>query len=318
MGLQCAVLAKRRRPRHPLKPRIAVVTGTTENKFYAADEFIDSIHALKVPEGYEYYRVINLAGDYEEKTLKRIRSRFKGEILRGPEPQSYEDTTHPRNRIAAELRETIREHLLEQERIEWVLWLDSDVTIAPDTVIKLLDSGRPVASGIVFCRMSFMPFTLDLDVGFKVPPLLPEGSECDWTGFGCLLTRMDLVQALSWKPYLDKTEEPQEIGEDGYWCVKATKITGFRTWVASDVLPRHHAELFYVQGFWEDGKINKKLRSRGNKPTLISRQDGTTKAFGRVERGKPIENWWNGNPLTNEDKHSLAAESQWLELVEPE
>lgn len=149
-----------------------------------------------------------------------------------------------------------------------ILFLDSDMSFPPDTLIRLLERDKDIV-GLTYCqRRSPRGLTHESLTSDYQMPTDPreEVFEVKSLGFGCVLIRTDVFKAIS-RPWF-KVEYPggvQENGadchrsEDRTFCDRARKV-GFKVWCDA-VLSREvlhcgqfeyglqHAEIFsgYVQ-----------------------------------------------------------------------
>ena len=112
------------------------------------------------------------------------------------------------------------------------LWLDDDMVFNPDLACYLARHGDlDAVTGVYYGRQQHFPVVYHKEAGeqeemkhmqwISVPKKL---FEVDAAGFGCMLTRRDVFEAMD-KPYFGFDGG----GEDIYWCVKA-KDKGFKIW----------------------------------------------------------------------------------------
>lgn len=126
------------------------------------------------------------------------------------------------------------------EGFDRVLWLDSDMTFAPDTLLKLhqdMDTGKDFVCGLYFKRKPpinpVICDTVERTVGEDGSVHASATSFVDYpkdavfeiagAGFGCVLTSVDLLRAL-----VDKYGAPftpmMGLGEDFSFCLRVTCI----------------------------------------------------------------------------------------------
>ena len=114
-----------------------------------------------------------------------------------------------------------------------VMWFDSDMKFAPDTLIKLsaqMDKGYDYISGLYFTRrppikpVLFKGLWWDkkdgkLDSGAEHYFDYPDGKliECAGTGFGCVLTSVDLLNLVG-KRFGSPFAPLDSMGEDLSFC----------------------------------------------------------------------------------------------------
>lgn len=292
---------------------IEVVTVVGPGKEYCLKQLLDTWKKLQAPKGHSLRFIVEVAGDLafsEAWALKGWESRPKRRVNWGPPPVDFSGQDHPRNRCAAELRERLRPTLTG----DWVFWFDCDVLVEPDALLRLLAHGAPVSSGVVMDR-TFIPSAMAFTVAEGTIQVSPGPQDVDWVGFGCLLTRGDLVQQISFAPYLNGEGE-QRFGEDGYWCLEAAKLTGRPLLLDADVRPLHvHESGLAGQITWDDfGRMGlRQVRAFGTPAAgaLYSKIDGISPRFGEMRVGQPVTHF-NGEPLTEADMERLGRESEFL------
>lgn len=113
---------------------------------------------------------------------------------------------------------------------DYILWLDSDMVFAPDTLAKLLEDRESgdIISGLYFRRVHpFSPVLFDkLDI---------ENGKCDWSGFekipneifeiggcgfGCVLMRTDIIFEIASR-FHELFSPIGSVGEDLSFCWRA-------------------------------------------------------------------------------------------------
>lgn len=123
-----------------------------------------------------------------------------------------------------------------------VMWFDSDMTFAPDTLLKLTadmdENNLDYVSGLYFTRRpKIKPCAFkalwwdkkengDLDAGSEFYYDYPDGlTECAGTGFGCVLTSVDLLKRVG-----DTFGAPfaplESMGEDLSFCWRVIQVGG--------------------------------------------------------------------------------------------
>ena len=116
-----------------------------------------------------------------------------------------------------------------------IMWFDSDMTFAPDTLVKLsqlMDEGRQMVSGLYFTRrfpnirpVLFKKMTYEEHDGVADSEAefwhdYPEGvTECAAVGFGCCLTSVDLIKRVAEK-YGSPFTPFSCMGEDMAFCLR--------------------------------------------------------------------------------------------------
>jgi hypothetical protein len=124
-----------------------------------------------------------------------------------------------------------RQEMLESligEGVTHILWVDTDMTFPPDSLIRLLEHNVPVV-GINYSQRGLPPdYVAIKKVGLPGEKLatLPESTgleEVDAMGMGLMLTRIDGLRNLPAKPWFAHEwleDKKQWLGEDVYFCGK--------------------------------------------------------------------------------------------------
>lgn len=139
-----------------------------------------------------------------------------------------------------------------------VLWLDSDILFQPNIIKRLSDDmdGRDFVSGLYYSRSDpSKPVVYSdiwrrvnqdgwVDTGFKHYEDYPEGVfECAGTGFGCVMTSVELLKKL-----VDKYGAPftpmMGLGEDLSFCLRVT-ATGSKMYCDSRIMCGHIGQKVY-------------------------------------------------------------------------
>lgn len=122
-----------------------------------------------------------------------------------------------------------------------LLWLDTDMTFPPDTLLRLLERDK----GIVGCNY------LRRSVSTLKPTAARDGRDA-WTerdstgleavdrlGFGVLMVKADVFRAMShpWFCTAWNAEKGSHIGEDTWFCNKAREA-GYTVWMDHDLSKR--------------------------------------------------------------------------------
>ena len=128
--------------------------------------------------------------------------------------------------LVYEARERIAKSAIE-EGYTHILWLDSDVTVPADALLRLIDCNSPIASGVVFRRVA--PYTPTI---YKRQA---NGAYCEYLnipdygiinadacGFGCVLTETEALIRM-YETY-DRLFFPEELGEDLQFCKRAADV----------------------------------------------------------------------------------------------
>jgi len=128
---------------------------------------------------------------------------------------------------------------------EWVLYVDDDQVLAPDTLMRLLARDKDIVSGIYLKReMPFVPqmYAQEDQRGWCYPRLLaPFASglvEVVATGAGCLLVKTKVLEAME-KPHWRLGQITSDgWGDDMNFCHRAREA-GFKVWCDLDTRVGH-------------------------------------------------------------------------------
>lgn len=132
-----------------------------------------------------------------------------------------------------------REYFLEasiQQGASHVLWLDTDMSVPPDTAIRLARHDQPIVACNYVTRDGSGRFTARRD-GQRIATM-PESTgleTVDGVGFGALLMRVDVMRALTppwFRHGLNATDG--DIGED-LMCCRALRAAGHTIYIDHDL-----------------------------------------------------------------------------------
>jgi hypothetical protein len=132
-----------------------------------------------------------------------------------------------------------RNHLIEsfltQPSLEWICFIDSDMTPKPATVVRLLSHNVDVVGALCFERGE--PFTACFAPlpGKEIYNDTVGLAEVDFAGTGCMLVRRRVIEALQY-PYFEHTVPG--TGEDVLFCRKARQL-GFKVYLDCDLCVGH-------------------------------------------------------------------------------
>lgn len=125
---------------------------------------------------------------------------------------------------------------------DYMFWLDSDMVIAQDTLLRLMEHDKDIVSGLYFNRKTFEPI-MYLRGREKHEPIIRWDKDSllkvDAIGMGCVLIKSDVFRNIPPPWFLYNAVE--NVSEDIYFCVKA-KEAGYDIWVDPAVLPGHIGE----------------------------------------------------------------------------
>ena len=122
------------------------------------------------------------------------------------------------------------------QKADYILWVDSDMILPEDTLIKLLSHGKDIVSAAYAFKdvksQDLIAFSLD---GGRIPLASVDGlTEVSGIGFGCCLTKTDVFDKIDF-PYFVFGED---YGEDIYFCKKAREA-GYKIYLDPDVKCGH-------------------------------------------------------------------------------
>lgn len=162
-----------------------------------------------------------------------------------------------------------RNKLVRQLKKDWIFFMDSDQTFAPETLKRLMSWNLPIVSGLIFKRTAepvpmiyryvwedgkghyYKPLTLEVGeylekhkdiLDGKSPAIVgpPYGLlECDGISMGCVLIHRRVFDAIG-DPWF-KCDENAVAGEDFYFCRKAQEA-GFKIMADPSVICGHYSE----------------------------------------------------------------------------
>lgn len=125
--------------------------------------------------------------------------------------------------LVYEARERIAKSAIE-EGYTHILWLDSDVIVPRDALVKMLNVKAPIVSGVVFRRVA--PYTPTVYMRqpngtYREFLNIPDGGiiHIDACGFGCVLTETEALIHM-YEQY-GRLFAPEELGEDLQFCKRA-------------------------------------------------------------------------------------------------
>jgi glycosyltransferase involved in cell wall biosynthesis len=133
-------------------------------------------------------------------------------------------------------------------RYDYTLWIDSDIIVPNDALVKMIKANKDVISGCYIQRIPNKE-TLELfrknglggvspiPVSDLSPPRLVQIDAC---GFGCVLTKGDVLRKMEKNHfhYTIALDHSQTISEDVYFCKKATDL-GFEIWADTSIICPH-------------------------------------------------------------------------------
>jgi FkbM family methyltransferase len=139
-------------------------------------------------------------------------------------------------------------HWTRGHNYDYLFAVDSDISFAPDTLIKLLSHDKDLVCGVYIQRI---PGTHTIEVmrrdsrggishvdwaEIKGKGLVP----IDGCGFGCALVKSSMLKELPYPQFLYQSaiDHANTISEDVYFCMKAAEH-GFKLWCDTSVICDH-------------------------------------------------------------------------------
>jgi glycosyltransferase involved in cell wall biosynthesis len=125
---------------------------------------------------------------------------------------------------------------------DWILWLDSDMQVSPDSLLRLLMREKDVV-GCNYVRRQVPTLPVTTDLNDKLYCTNPEDTgliEVKHTGFGCLLVNAKIYAEME-QPWFDtqwvigkETGKILIMGEDVYFFRKV-RDAGYKVWIDNDL-----------------------------------------------------------------------------------
>lgn len=143
-------------------------------------------------------------------------------------------------------RNQLAEHAIKNE-FDYMLWFDSDMVFAPDTLEKLLADDKDIVAGLYFRRSApFTPVLFDkleiteegiceFENTIDYPDHLFQVAGC---GFGCVLMKTDVLFDIAGKEGGTWFTPIGNIGEDCAFCIRARHY-GYEIWCDPNVKLGH-------------------------------------------------------------------------------
>lgn len=150
--------------------------------------------------------------------------------------------------------------------VDYVLWIDSDMILAPDTLEKLMkhmEAGKNIVSGVYYRRsgsytpVMFKSLTRLEDGGVKSENYDDYPKDAPFkvagVGFGCVLMRASILFEM-FAQYNDWFTPEGRAGEDVSFCMRATDM-GFEIWVDPSVQCGHVGQVIVTKDFYDAYKM---------------------------------------------------------------
>lgn len=221
---------------------LIIATLITDSKAYMLPEVIEAVRRLQ----WDGTKVLHVTFNKPCRHSWQLVSQLWDGPLSAVEVDLFltRDNTWHSGAVALlreETRRVLREH---HKSAEHILWLDCDVVIPEHAAQTLLEHGQSLVSGVVPSRAQSKIIARDA-LGQNL--LRPEDVSAEglrkiaMAGFGCLLMRRDVLDAIDWR-----ADELQAIvdgggGEDDHSCTEALQA-GHQTYLDPQVLCCHYAE----------------------------------------------------------------------------
>ena len=120
-------------------------------------------------------------------------------------------------------------------KVEWIFWLDDDMTFPKDVLVRLLRHDKDIV-GATYCRRS-PPYDVHGKTLSRKAESVHSGLvEMEGVPTGCLLTRRDIFKKLPkpwWRLGIDE-EKKLQIGED-YMFSRHARELGYKLWLDVDL-----------------------------------------------------------------------------------
>lgn len=143
-----------------------------------------------------------------------------------------------------------RNNIVEKSTGKYIFFLDSDIVLPSDALIRLLSHNLDIVSGLYFnWKFPHTPQAY-IEVNGLYKPILEYSGlmEVDAVGAGCLLVKRSVFDSLE-KPWFKKTE----LTEDFYFCRKARE-RGFKIYLDSTVKCGHLTEVVINEDYFKAAK----------------------------------------------------------------
>jgi GT2 family glycosyltransferase len=144
---------------------------------------------------------------------------------------------------------------------DYVLWLDSDMTFEPDTLIRLLkdheEKRGDIISGLYFKRVPpYTPVLYEVfeagetESSYLIQTKIPDGFfEVQACGFGCVLTPVEVIRAVAHE-YGAPFTQIKGNGEDLSFCWRARQL-GYKIVVDPSISCGHVGYQVITRSFYD-------------------------------------------------------------------
>lgn len=145
------------------------------------------------------------------------------------------------------VRNSIVQYFLEQTKATHLFFLDDDVLVLPDTILRLLKRKAPIISGLYYERAKWhRPIIIDTPKGrdgklrfqfrYRRDPPRNKLLQCDVVPAGCLMIERSVFRRLT--PPWFHADRKRSFGEDVYFSLCARRA-GFKVLVDTGVDSLH-------------------------------------------------------------------------------
>ena len=130
------------------------------------------------------------------------------------------------------------------KNFDYLFCVDSDISFAPDTLLKLLNHNQNIVAGIYIQRKPGLHIIEAYKGGVNIPYSEIKGKglvEVDGVGFGCVLIKSEVLKRMSYPHFVYKSALDHRFthSEDVYFCGKAKEL-GYKVYIDPSILCDHH------------------------------------------------------------------------------
>ena len=141
-------------------------------------------------------------------------------------------------------------HIAIENNYEYVLFLDSDIIMPQDTLVKLISSKKPIVTGIYLQRKPGETITEVHLNGKNIEDLNffknKDFIEADSVGFGCILVKTSILEEVGYPQfeYHPALTMESTFSEDADFCLKARAL-GYKITVLTDLKFGHIGKMIH-------------------------------------------------------------------------
>lgn len=151
-------------------------------------------------------------------------------------------------------------------KYDWMVSLDSDMVMEPDTVMRLVASaqGKDFVTGLYFKRrLPTMPLILRALDWYEHEQMGPQEVAETYEdyprddvfriagcGFGCCVARVEMIKEMAIRYRMNPWTPLPRLSEDYSFCFRAKQM-GYEMWCDSRIRPGHAGLHVYTQGDWD-------------------------------------------------------------------